>query len=342
MLRVATFNAGLAVGVLPHVTERLPHILAALAASDVDLLFVQEFWLDSHWEQLRRSLQPRLPHAFRPSPRAGRANGCAPGELGALRGCAERYCAGLRDEALARCVVRRCAPLALALSTQCLNCIASNPSGTLDEIFAGCTAAAAERSEMEAPPARQSHGGLMAYGGSFGTGLLLRCAPSATDTIAFRASLNARGALWARLETQDLGVLHVFAAHLSPGGLEQEPQVERLLAWIEQKAETDTALLLGDLNMTPSSPVFRRFEKAGFHPGSGSDRRGTFSSEGLLSGYFGESGWRLDHVLVRGGGLSVRTERFLDERVFLQTAEGARVSTLSDHAGLLSTVSRAE
>jgi hypothetical protein len=68
MLKVATFNAGLAVGVLPNVGERLPHVLQALSALDVDVLFVQEFWLESHWDALCTRVRERFPHALRPKP----------------------------------------------------------------------------------------------------------------------------------------------------------------------------------------------------------------------------------------------------------------------------------
>jgi endonuclease/exonuclease/phosphatase family metal-dependent hydrolase len=132
--------------------------------------------------------------------------------------------------------------------------------------------------------------------------------------------------------------LHVFATHLSPGGREQEPQVEQLLAWIDSKAGSADAILVGDLNTTPGSQLFQRFQAAGFRDDTASPRA-TFSTEGLLTGYFGESGSALDHVLVRGG-LRSMTERILDGRVLLDVDDAAQPSTLSDHAGLLATVER--
>ncbi|MDQ3370506.1 MAG: hypothetical protein M3680_34235, partial [Myxococcota bacterium] len=84
-VRVVTFNAGLAVGVLPYATERLPRVVEALAALDVDLLHVQELWLDAQWEALRTGVAARLPHAVRPPAIAG--------ELGA--GCSEAQLAPL-------------------------------------------------------------------------------------------------------------------------------------------------------------------------------------------------------------------------------------------------------
>ena len=338
MLRLATFNAGLAVGVLPRVTERLPYVVAALAALDVDVLFVQEFWLDAHWQELRQRIEPRLRHSFRPPPLNTKRGRCTAEQLTALRRCAEIHCAGLRDEALARCVVKHCASIALALPVACLNCIATHPSGSLQQIFERCLAEAEPAADEAVQP--PGHAGVMAYGGSFGTGLFARDAPIETDTVSFEATLNARGAIWAVFERAGLGRLHVFGAHLSPGGQEQGPQVERLLSWIEDKAGSEPAVLLGDLNLTPTSALFAQIKRAGFREPDVPDSRGTYSREGLLNGRFGESGWRLDHVLLRGLELTLSTDRILDQSVVLEPAAGAEASTLSDHAGLLATLAR--
>jgi endonuclease/exonuclease/phosphatase family metal-dependent hydrolase len=130
----------------------------------------------------------------------------------------------------------------------------------------------------------------------------------------------------------------VFAAHLSPGGPEQAPQVEQLLAFIEEKAATEPALLLGDLNLVPGSSLFSRIARAGFHEGEARAHLPTYSGQALLGGTFAGSGWRLDHVLLRGTTAELRTQRILDETVRLKVAGRDVLSTLSDHAGLLSTI----
>ncbi|WP_437563378.1 endonuclease/exonuclease/phosphatase family protein [Sorangium sp. So ce542] len=336
--RIATFNAGLAVGVLPYATERVPRVVEALAALDVDLLFVQEFWLDAHWDLLRRALESRLPHALRPEPAhpAPRA-ACSASQVRPLVACAEAKCSGLTDEALARCVVQSCAPTALALPTPCLNCIASRPVGTIHEIVDRCVG---DPAAPAAPAAGSSSrfGGLIAYGGSFGTGLLSAAPLDDRDLLVFESTVNARGALYARVAAAELGALHVFAAHLSPGGPEQPPQLERLLDWVDAKAGRAPALLLGDLNTTPGSSLFRRLERAGFRDADVPDRRATFSHDGLGTGDVEDSGWRLDHVLVRGLDAGLRADRILDEPITMQAAGRAVRTTLSDHFGVLATL----
>jgi len=318
VFRVATYNAGLAVGVLPLVTQRLPHVKQALAALDLDLLFVQEVWLERHWHELREALADRWPHAVRP-PAVGAPGGCLADDLAPFLECARTSCDGLRDEALARCVVASCAPVGLGLPAPCLNCMAADPSGTLDEIAARCLGR----------PAGEDTGGLLAYGGSLGTALLARERLVAADRIVYASTVNARGALYGRV-----GGWHVFATHFSPGGAEQAPQVARLVDWIGEKAGDEPALVLGDLNFTSGSALFRQLERAGFREPDELDGRGTYTAVGLGTGRL-DAPWRIDHVLTRGARARVRSERVLDEAVRL---DGGVVTTLSDHFGVVATI----
>jgi endonuclease/exonuclease/phosphatase family metal-dependent hydrolase len=333
--RVATFNAGLAVGVLPYASERLPRVVEALALLDVELLFVQEFWLDSHWQALRDAVRAKLPHAIRPEPAMRpRAAVCTKEQLGPLLACAKKHCTGLRDEALARCVIAHCAAEGFALPSECLNCIASNPTGTLDEIIARCLGASSPGSASGVGVTSPSRdGGLIAYGGSFGTGLLSRVPLLGADMLAYYSTVNARGAVYARVDAGPLGEVSVFGTHFSPGGTEQGPQVDELLAWIEAKGRAAPAVLLGDLNTTSGSSLFQKIQRAGFREPDVIDQRGTFGS-GLATGHVSASGWRIDHVLLRNLPARVTSRRILDTPVTLKTGRGVR-TTLSDHFGVL-------
>lgn len=329
---LATYNAGLAVGVLPYASERVPHVLTALGSLTVDVLFVQEFWLESHWQELVSALSHRLPYTLRPAPTLRAVPACRQEELAPLRQCAEAHCAGLADEALARCVVQRCASVALALPTPCLNCIASHPVGSLDAILGRCVA------QGGPAPISPESGGLIAYGGSFGTGLLSRAPLEQRETLVFASSVNARGAVHATVRAGNLGKVHVFGAHLSPGGAEQEPQVRALLAWIHALAAEEPVILLGDLNTTPGSGLFRSFERAGLCEPDPLDQSATYHHDGLGTGRLPGSGYRLDHILMRGVVGHIRTHRVLDDTVTI-VAEGRRISTtLSDHFGVLAII----
>ncbi len=332
-LQVATYNAGLAVGVLPLSTERLPLVIDALGSLEVDLLFVQELWLDAHWELLRAHVVAQWPHAVRPEPtRRMDTGGCLAEDVAPLVACANVHCAGFRDEALAQCVVTHCVPVALGMPSRCLNCIASHPSGTLDEIVSRCLA-----HEDELTPDEDAPTGLVAYGGSFGTGLLSRYPLLDREVIAYRSTVNARGAVHARIEHDEIGDVHVFATHFSPGGAEQGPQVSRLVDWIAERAGDAPAIVLGDLNMTAGSSLFHRIEAAGFRQPDELDRRGTYCGSGLGTGCIGSATWRIDHVLTRGLG-RVRSERVLDEPVDVRVSGRRVTTTLSDHFGVLARI----
>ncbi|HET9955636.1 MAG TPA: endonuclease/exonuclease/phosphatase family protein [Polyangiaceae bacterium] len=331
--RVATYNAGLAVGLLPYATERAERVVTALSALEVDLLFVQEFWLDSHWEFLRRALAPRLPYDARPSPILKRTAACQAEQLRPLVECASRWCAGRRDEDLARCVVEHCAPTALTLPTPCLNCIASHPEGTLEEIVGRCVGNSAD--SVSAGLGSSRYGGLIAYGGSFGTGLIARTPLLDVDQLVFESSVNARGAIYARLGVPAFGELAVIATHLSPGGAEHPPQVHRLLSWLADKAPNGPAILLGDLNMTPANPLFRLLESAGFSAPPPPHGFATYTPNGLGTGEAPTAGIQLDHILLREIDAPAAARRVLDQPIHLSVGEQTVLTTLSDHFGVL-------
>lgn len=336
-MKLVTFNAGLAVGVLPYATERVPHVARALAELDADLLFLQEVWLESQWDAVVAATRARFPHVFRPPAAARITHGaCSPDEVAPLAECARRHCAGLEGGELGQCVVRHCAQTAFAMSPDCINCVVSHPVGSMEEILAPCTGEeGAKRAPNDgAPASAYGPAGLVAYGGSLGTGFVSRVPLEEPDVIVYEEStLNARGALYARA-----GGIHVFGTHLSPGIIhEQEKQIDRLFAWIDEKAGRDApTILLGDLNTGPnaSPSLYRRFVDAGFvNPyAKGRDALGTFGH--------GRSGWILDHILFRNVEGRASAERILDEPLFIEVG-GRRVrTTYSDHCGVRATIGR--
>lgn len=334
-MKLVTFNAGLAVGVLPYVTERVPHVARALAELDADLLFLQEVWLKSQWDTVVAMTRARFPHVFRPPAAARITHGaCSPEEIAPLLACARRHCDGLEGDALGQCVVRSCAQTAFSMSPECINCVVSHPVGTLDQIVAPCTGEARARRapNVSAPASAYGPAGLVAYGGSLGIGFLSRTPLEDPEVIVYAEStLNARGAVYARV-----GGAHVFGTHLSPGIIhEQEKQIDRLFEWMGEKAGHDApTIVLGDLNTGPnaSPALYRRFVDAGFvNPyAKGRDVLGTFGH--------GRSGWILDHILFRNVEGRASAERILDQPLVIDVA-GRRVkTTYSDHCGVRATI----
>jgi endonuclease/exonuclease/phosphatase family metal-dependent hydrolase len=369
-LRIATFNAGLAVGVLPYASERMPHVVEAVAALEADVVFVQEVWLESHWKALQAAAASRFPHMLRAAPmQPARHGACSAEEVAELVACARRHCAGLASDELGRCVLRSCGHAAVSLSTECLNCVVSHPVGTLDEILAPCLGTSADgavavsietESEIRRPVTRSARRspaygppGLMAYGGSFGTAMLSTLPLHDEDVLVYEATtLNARGALYARVETPSHGDVHVFGTHLSPGiHEEQMPQLDDLFAWIREKVGDTHAptVITGDLNTGPSvghgtsaflPALYRRVIDEGFtnpYVQAGAAEC-TYCHGSLSSGKHGSTGWLIDHVLVRDLPGAARGERILDQPLVVEAAGRRITTTYSDHCGVRVTV----
>ncbi|HMJ15454.1 MAG TPA: endonuclease/exonuclease/phosphatase family protein, partial [Polyangiaceae bacterium] len=134
-----TFNAGLAVGILDHAAERAPEVARALASEAPDVLCVQEFWLEEHWQMLVKAAGDRLPERIHPEPLSAQdAKPCTSSEIAPVEACINQHCADEGAADLARCAVRHCRHVAPTLSTSCLGCLSRNPMRVASEILADC------------------------------------------------------------------------------------------------------------------------------------------------------------------------------------------------------------
>lgn len=357
-LRVGTYNAGLAVGIIPHASARAPRVIEALAQAPVDLLCVQEFWLDEHWQQLTTAAAARWPHTHR-GPTQAVATRCQPSELAPLQACVRERCASEGPDGLASCVVARCAAVASKLGAGCLDCLIERPLGSIEEITGRCQASAApavaaskpgSKVRKEAsPPARTP----AAYGGSSGTGLLSSAPLLDRDVLEFPAAMSKRGALYARMSRPEGGAMHVVCAHLDTGEKEQREQLDRMMSWVGQKtADGAPVLLLGDLNTGPNLAAagvrarhpanFERLRQAGFRsvyaeqPGA----RCTFCDGNPLNGGAGgDQGTLIDHVFTRGSLVGSGAERLLRDTISVQVGGQPLRTAPSDHYGLTAAIS---
>jgi len=167
-------------------------------------------------------------------------------------------------------------------------------------------------------------------------------------------TLNARGALYARVESGAFGDIHLFGTHLSPGiHAEQTRQIDQLFAWIDAKAANEPTVVVGDLNTGPSvgedgsvpshlPALYRRFADAGFaNPYlEGGAAQATFGHGSLTSGRHPRSGWVIDHVLVRDVKGRAHAARVLDQPVTVTAAGRSVTTTYSDHCGVQLTLER--
>lgn len=346
-VRAATFNAALAPAFAPLVSERTEPVLGALTASSssLDLLCVQEFWLEQHWQALAASVANELPHTLRLPPRPGSGT-CTPEELGALGQCLQAACPDATGENLVACATTSCAAEVTALRPGCLSCIMNH----ISEDFSTCVGP-----EVAADPA--------IYGGAFDVGMLSRLPIAEHDSKELSSYFVRAAVLYAKLEVPGAGPVHAFCTHLgSPldivpyGGSysswhdEQREQVKELLAFIHEKTQDKgRVLVLGDMNNGPAHQSIQ---------GEWADNYAALTAEGLQDRYLlqtdaactwcddnsyhpGATPTLVDHILERGfEDASATISRTYVDPVTFNLEDGSITANLSDHYGLRGVIKR--
>lgn len=339
-LRFATYNAGLAYGFVEYAEERSPLIPPAVAELPVDVLCLQEVWNASDVAAMKSATSAKLSTAFffENQQAFSESAACTSAEVDPLLACVEPACGNSPE---ATCVLTNCGTEFAATSDACQTCLAANVGGTLDAIEAACG----------------EGGALYAYEGAFGVGLLTNQEVTASDQLVFPSTLNRRGVLYAELATA-AGPMHVFCTHLTadlsfnyPGaadswGDEQRDQIEALLVYVAEKAGTEPAVILGDLNTGPAlegiagelPENYALFSDAGWEaPFVSANPACTFCGENPLVGNPGDPKRTvlIDHVLFKnrkGGELS--SSRVLDQDITINVEGSDQTSKLSDHYGV--------
>jgi endonuclease/exonuclease/phosphatase family metal-dependent hydrolase len=352
--RAGTYNAGLALGALKYADERVEPVVEALAHEDLDLLCVQEFWLDDHWRRLVERTAQQLPHTHRLPPEPADKLACTATEAVPLSDCAAARCGGVPSDALGRCVLTQCAAQVTQVSGGCMSCLARDPRKTLDEVKSECVDDGRKR------PRRASHEGFYAYGGSYGTGLLSRSRMLETDSLRFDSVLSRRGVLYARLATESVGEVHAFCTHLTAAvgevprregswDAEHRAEVEALLRFVDEKsAGAGRVIVLGDMNTGPGIQPhvaarwpehYRRLAERLHSPYAAlPGARCTYCYDNPLDGQQGTRGTIIDHILLRGFPEARDAGELLRRNVWLEV-NGKQVRTaLSDHVGVVVTL----
>jgi endonuclease/exonuclease/phosphatase family metal-dependent hydrolase len=329
-----TYNAALAPGFEPDVTERAPLVIQSLAAAatDLDVLCVQEFWIDELFAALAASV-PELPHSVRLPPRPGTGD-CSPLEFSALAGCLGANCSMASGEALVGCALESCSESVAALSGGCLGCIMNE----LDDVSA-CVGTGSGPMD----PA--------IYGGSFDTGLLSRWPIKRSSSRELTSYFVRASVQYARLEVPNIGFVDTFCTHLgSPLGivayggdqgsweLEQRKQIEELLSFVAEKNHGNhPVLILGDFNTGPATAAttavwpenYELIRSAGFDDvyATRAGAQCTFCPDDGGAG----KGELIDHVFsAKISTHGAVTERLFTESIPLSTGP----SRLSDHFGV--------
>ncbi|NNE73995.1 MAG: hypothetical protein HKN26_10040, partial [Acidimicrobiales bacterium] len=294
-LRVLVYNAGLAEGFVAHAVERQPLVAQAVADSPADIVFLQEVWSPEAVADITAATDARFPHQVFPEPIADEVSpeaepSCTVDELADLEGCVATNCADASPDELVDCVLNSCGAEFAGLCAECQACIGSNVGSTVEEAVANCTAASAA----------------FAYEGSVGLGLLSSAEILATEVLVLDSSLNRRAVVYALVDTEAFGEVHLFGTHLSavftdipyPGeGTwedEQASQIEAILTFIDGLVVPgEPVVLLGDFNTGPAGDGYEAEIPANYeqlaaafplNPYVAGDARCTFCGDNPLVG----------------------------------------------------------
>lgn len=334
MLRVGTFNAGLARGWIDHCDARRPFIHEALVRAELDLICLQEYWSARDYVALLKATgttfgeQHRAEVSRRPGP-------CTAESLAALTRCVSMKCPS-ETKALATCIGRSCQAAVREAGPACRRCLVSNTLAGVP--VADCLAGSGPSPSDELPAG--------------GVALLSRLPLADRDVKRLDAPLLDRLVLYARLPATPIGEVHAFCTHLTAPlpidlpGMSPEVnrrQVETLIDYVAEKTEgtTGVTILLGDFNAGPAiadgidgyhAPHYALLPKAGFsNPfAEGDGPRCTRCNDNPLVGGRGDGGALIDHVLLRRWAGTAVAERIFDEPVPLEGEDTA----LSDHYGV--------
>lgn len=347
-LELVTFNAGLARGFVDLAEQRVDTVAEAIGELEADLVALQEVWEPGDVDQVRAAASSAgydTVTFLDPAPDTSAEPACPAGELDALEPCVRTSCADVPDDQLADCVLSSCGAEFGEVCESCQTCLGANVGQSLDSVLSTCSAGAAS----------------YAYGGAFGIGLLSRLPVLESDHVVLDSSLNRRAILHAVVDAGELGEVHVYATHLSPifsdipypgegsWAEEQADQIRRLLELVdEQVPDGAPVVILGDLNTGPAagslaaeSPEnYQLLADAGFtNPYVDDAPVCTFCADNpLVGGADDDASVVIDHVLVRDLPGTTDAERVLDEEITVEGADGPVASRISDHYGVLVTV----
>lgn len=250
-LRALTYNTALAPAFEPLALDRAPKVIEALAdaAEDLDVMCVQELWLEEHFDALRASVS-ELPYVLRMTPRPG-TGGCTETELEPLAACLVTSCPGAEGDQLIGCAQAACPDRVAALSSGCLGCVLDHL-----ESFSTCLGKAEEPSD----PA--------VFGGAFEVAFMSRWPIVHAELRELSSYFVRASALHARVAVPRRGLVDVYCTHLGSelglvpyagkfGSFEGEhlQQVNEVVAFVKTTNRGRPPLLLmGDFNMGPAVP----------------------------------------------------------------------------------------
>jgi len=338
---VITYNAGLATGFVPAAEERTQPVADALAATEADIICLQEVWYEDHIQTVKDTTADTFPHSFFPAPNQLQLDepACQDGELDSLLSCMEDNCTDICADDIPGCLLSNCPIQFLGLGKDCNRCTQANVGATPSEIAAVCETETIEYS----------------YGGSFGTGLLSKHPIVSTKELLLESTTSRRSVLHAVVDLPG-GEADVYCTHLTAifslipypreegsWAEEQRVQVETMVDFIDSSSTHDTVVVMGDMNNGPAvgnseaeyPEHYALLEGMGMsNPYVEAEGECTFcNTNNLTSTDSDEANRVIDHVFVKGH-TTATPSRVYDQAMDTESCGEAIPGHLSDHYGV--------
>lgn len=336
---VATYNAGLAPNFVDGAESRSPMVASAIAGLDADVVCLQEVWGPDDIAAVKAATEQAFPEQLWPE--GGQSTlpdaACTGPKLDELLDCVDRNCAEQCDEYLDDCMLEFCGIKFVTAEPSCQGCIMANVGGEVSAIKDVCSVSNTE----------------YAYEGAFGTAILSKHPILESEHIEMSATTNRRGVHHAVIKGP-AGKMDVYCTHLTAvfevlpypreegdWDEEQRAQVATLRGIVDDTAQTDQIVILGDFNTGPalgedivaeqqaSWDALAEGYDVPYVDGGGAC---TWCGENPLIG--GGEGHILDHVLVKGFEGESSASRVLDEGAQIRVCEEDTAGALSDHYGV--------
>jgi endonuclease/exonuclease/phosphatase family metal-dependent hydrolase len=258
----------------------------------------------------------------------------------------EANCGDSCIDELPACLLASCGLIFLSLDRGCMECAQANVGRPLEDIEATCTTGSTKYS----------------YGGAFGTGILSQHPIEETEELLLDSTTSRRSVLHAVVDAP-LGDVDVYCTHLTavfalipypkPTGSweeEQAGQIADMLDFIDETAETERVVLMGDMNTGPETDDARPEQLANWTELAASgmdtpfidlDGSCTFCPENAISSVDSDAtGKLIDHVMEEGFEGEATAARVLDEEITIESCGEAIPGAHSDHYGVLVTVTK--
>jgi endonuclease/exonuclease/phosphatase family metal-dependent hydrolase len=356
-----TYNVGLARGFVDYASDRTQPVADAVAQLDSDVVCMQEAWVHQDnqggWstaqiDTIVDAATETYPHSYVEVTQSTSEDvaTCNDDDTGPMEACVAANCEGVSNDNLASCALNNCGTEFNNLSSDCQSCISTNLGGSIDEIIGACTG--------------NVGGSAYSYGGHNGLLMLSKHEMTNTEFISLDSAVVQRAVLHASVDIPEFGSADVYCTHLQAdlsGSLtyptdgmfasyeeEQAAQIDAINDYIDQTAQTDNVVLMGDMNTGPAvgglsasfPDNYAKFGAAGFSNAYADqgEPECTYCGSNTLNS--GDSQIAIDHVLTNfTTEVDVAgTVRVLDETQTITTDEGDLEMNLSDHYGVTTTL----